>query len=257
LDRAAPHIEPDCLSDVLEATRALLRVESAREATAVAVDLIHRLGGDVVSARGAPANTIPVDVSFGEGPPLLPFAPPDSVARMHLERYLPLFVEDAQRAVAWTRQAERLAEAAAVDPLTGLANRRMIGRRIGRLEPGELVVMIDLDLFKNLNDTLGHQAGDHVLRSFGRLLQSSVRERDRCGRYGGEEFVVTLGSGADGDAFIRRLRHAWEAQRPHPVTFSAGIAVCGDNPMAAVAAADDAMYQAKRDGRDRWAWSVR
>ena len=243
---------------MLRATRELLWIKTPQEAQAVAVRLIESIGGSVVAAEHAGGDALPVDVSFGAGDPLLPTAVQASVARMQLERYLPGFVRDAHRAVELAARTHRLVEDAELDPLTGLANRRLIGRVLGRLRSDEVVVLIDLDHFKQLNDTLGHEQGDEVLRAFGQTLNDAVRARDLAGRYGGEEFVIVLPT-ADGpddaEAFLRRLRHSWEAVRPHPVSFSAGLARVGADPSQALGAADAAMYMAKRAGRDRWVWS--
>ena len=78
---------------------------------------------------------------------------------MLLERYLPAFVRDAQRALEFLDRPSRLAQDASIDALTGLSNRRTLGRALGRLRPGETVVMIDLDHFKAINDSLGHREG--------------------------------------------------------------------------------------------------
>lgn len=243
---------------VLAATHELLWISSRADAQATAVRLVAALGGAVVTPDAADGDALPVDVSFGEGGTLLPSAPVASVAHMQLARRLPGFVRDAHRAVELAARTRRLVEEAEVDPLTGLATRRVVGRALGRLRSDDLVIMLDLDRFKQLNDTLGHEQGDRVLRGFGRAIGACIRARDLAGRYGGEEFVIILtgSDGSDGaEAFLNRLRTAWGAVRPHPVTFSAGISRVGSDPSRALAAADEAMYEAKRSGRDRWVWS--
>jgi diguanylate cyclase (GGDEF)-like protein len=241
---------------VLDATRALLWVKTPVEACAVARDLIANLGGGTVPARAATVDAIPVDVSFGVDEPVLPTAPPTSPARALLERHLPVFVRDAQRILELADQTSRLAEDAYVDSLTGLATRRMLGRALGRLEADDVVIMIDLDHFKTVNDTFGHQTGDSVLHFFGETLSSTVRATDRVGRFGGDEFVVVL-SGSRPEPFLARLRAAWDTARPHPIAFSAGIARSGPDPRRAVEAADRAMYRAKEAGRDQWQWATK
>ena len=244
------------LNAVLDATRALLWIQTKAEAAAVARDLIQALGGRVVLARGSDGQALPVDVSFGEADPLLPVADLSSVPRMLLERHLPAFVGDAHRALELADRTIRLAEDAAVDPLTGLANRRMLGRALGRLRPENTVIMIDLDHFKAINDTLGHQEGDRVLRELGRTLASTLRASDHAGRYGGEEFVVIL-AGSEAESFLQRLRSEWTSRRPHPVSFSAGIAPVAPDAGRALEAADRAMYRAKNLGRDQWQWATK
>lgn len=241
---------------LLEATRALLWISTPADARRVAADFVKLLGGEVVPAATAGREVIPIDLSFGDGEPKLPAAPAGSVARMLLERHLPSFAEDVRRALELSARADRLAEDASIDTLTGLPNRRMLGRALGRLQPDDVVIMLDLDHFKTVNDTLGHDAGDRVLRALGRTLHETARGRDMSGRYGGEEFVVILTPGTDPDAFLTRVRTAWEADRPHPVTFSAGIARADADSAATLKAADKALYVAKETGRDRWVWAA-
>ena len=244
------------LSVVLNATRALLWIETAADASAVARDLVEDLGAVTVAALASTDDALPVDLSFGVGEPVLPAAPRSSVARMLLERHLPIFVRDAQRALELADQTSRLTVDASIDSLTGLANRRMLSRALGRLRPGDTVIMIDLDHFKAINDTVGHQEGDRVLRILGQTLAAYVRATDRVGRYGGEEFVV-IASESRPEPFLARFRLEWEKARPYPITFSAGIAPARPDPRRALDAADRAMYRAKASGRDQWQWATK
>jgi diguanylate cyclase (GGDEF)-like protein len=243
------------LEAVLDATRALLWIETSEQATELARTLVTQFGGTLVPAASSGADTVPLDLSFGGDEPLLPSAPPVSVPRMLVERHLPGFVRDAYRALELADRTSRLSEAASLDALTGLANRRMLGRVLARLRPEDTVILLDLDHFKAVNDLQGHHEGDRVLRAFGEVLRSTVRGSDHAGRHGGEEFVVVL-AGDQADAFLRRLTRVWKAIRPHAVTFSAGIAPAGENPGQALVAADRAMYRAKSGGRDQWQWAV-
>jgi diguanylate cyclase (GGDEF)-like protein len=130
------------------------------------------------------------------------------------------------------------------------------GFRRHRLPVG--LAVLDLDHFKRINDEAGHEAGDHVLVAFARLVQSRCRAGDRLFRYGGEEFVL-LAPGTDVDALQRLvddLRHQVALQLragARPVTVSIGGAVLrsGEDVHAWLARADAAMYEAKRLGRDR------
>jgi diguanylate cyclase (GGDEF)-like protein len=128
---------------------------------------------------------------------------------------------------------------------------------------GEVVVLLllDLDHFKRINDAYGHSAGDNVLRAVSRAIVSSLREIDKAFRIGGEEFAVLL-QGADSAAALvtaERLRIAI-AERPIevdgrliPVTTSVGIALARDEGEAdaLLRAADAALYRAKAEGRNR------
>jgi len=248
--------DSQALDIILEATRALLWISTAADARALAEGVVRSLGGDVMPAEAADGDSVPVDLSFGDGCPVLPRAAPASEARVLLERHLPMLVEDIHRALELGAQADRLAEDASIDSLTTLPNRRMLGRVLGRMSPGDIVIMIDLDHFKRVNDTDGHAAGDRVLRAMGVALRNTTRSRDAVGRYGGEEFVVVLARGSDPNSFLERLRTTWEAERPQPITFSAGIAIMGSDTSSVLDAADAAMYRAKAAGRDRWAFAA-
>jgi diguanylate cyclase (GGDEF)-like protein len=156
------------------------------------------------------------------------------------------------------------------DTLTGLANRRLfeeaLEREVGRAsrEGSQLsLVVMDLDHFKSVNDTYGHQTGDEVLRQVGAALTATCRAMDLPARYGGEEFVVLLPDCPSHAALevADRLRSAVsEHVTTLPVTLSAGVATLPDNAVDAdrlVAAADSALYDAKGAGRDRTVASSR
>jgi diguanylate cyclase (GGDEF)-like protein len=243
------------LATVLEATRALLWVETPVEAATVTRTLVERLGGELVAPSAADPACLTIDVSFGVGRPRVPSATPGTPARERLDQVLPTFIRDTDRALELVDRTRRLAEEAAIDPLTGIANRRMLGRVLGRLRPDDTVVLIDLDHFKTVNDTLGHEEGDRVLKALGRALGDVARASDRVGRYGGEEFVVVL-AGGDAEPFLRRFHNEWLRRRPHAVTFSAGVAPAAPGTAKALKAADRAMYRAKLHGRDQWQWAT-
>ncbi len=246
----------DAAPFVLEATRSLLGVGTDAEARRLTEDLVRRLGARVAPASTGDVDTIPIDVSFGDGAPRLPAAPMGSVARRLVEQYVEPFVEDARRLLQANGRAERLAESSSTDPLTGLPNRRSLDRALGRLAGDDTVIMLDLDHFKRVNDELGHAAGDNVLREFGTTLASTVRGRESAGRFGGEEFVVVLAAASGAEAFLQRLRTEWSERRPIPITFSAGIARFVGDPDQTMAMADEALYRAKDAGRDQWQWAT-
>jgi diguanylate cyclase (GGDEF)-like protein len=117
-----------------------------------------------------------------------------------VRRHLAPFLLDARQVLHLSERNERLAESASTDLLTGLPNRRMLDRALGRLSASDTVILIDLDLFKQVNDSFGHAAGDQVLRVFGRVLRGAVRGRDVVGRFGGEEFLIVLAPPGGADA---------------------------------------------------------
>lgn len=159
------------------------------------------------------------------------------------------------------------------DPLTGIGNRRCSERRLvelvaraARLCEPLAVLYMDLDEFKKVNDTLGHGVGDEVLRHFAGGVGSDLRGYDVLARIGGEEFMVVApgldASGAKVLATRLRARTPRWAAPALPAdwtqTVSIGIAVypeAGDSPEALVRAADAAMYEAKRSGRNRFAFA--
>lgn len=147
-----------------------------------------------------------------------------------------------------------------VDPLTGVGNRRMFNDSYEaqfalhhRYGTAFALVLLDVDHFKQINDTHGHLHGDHVLSSLGKLLAEVVRETDHVARYGGEEFAVLMpetGRGGAGE-FAERLRKTIEERLD--MTVSMGIAATEDfgSSDGLLEAADRALYGAKDAGRNR------
>lgn len=241
----------------LGATRALLTANSPEQVAEIVATLIRDLGGGLVPARLEGSNALPMDVSFGVGEPLLPWAEPVSVAEMRLSAVLPHFIQDARGVVQRLQSEQQQAQEAEFDQLTGLLTRRAWMRRLSQASEGDGVALLDLDHFKRVNDTLGHAAGDLVLRSVGACLRQYFRDDDTCGRYGGDE-LACLTPGLPARALGARLdavRLAWRATRPPEakgVGLSVGVAVVGPaGPRAALEAADRALYRAKAAGRDR------
>jgi diguanylate cyclase (GGDEF)-like protein len=156
------------------------------------------------------------------------------------------------------------------DSLTGLANRRLFDEslqrevaRAQRLSTPLSLLVFDVDHFKQVNDTYGHQTGDTVLREVADALVANTKNYDVAARYGGDEFVVLLPGCSRDDALrvAERVRASIaRAVGEAPVTISAGVATVPDNATDAerlMAAADSALYDAKRTGRDRVAGSGR
>ena len=160
---------------------------------------------------------------------------------------------------------------AITDGLTGLYNRRYMESHLGTLVEQAAargkpltVLVLDIDYFKAINDTHGHDAGDDVLREFAIRMRKSIRGIDLACRYGGEEFVVVMPETDMAVAAIvaERLRRRIASEpfaieqggRSIEVTISIGIAgarAAGDNAAAVLKRADQALYRAKRDGRNR------
>jgi diguanylate cyclase (GGDEF)-like protein len=174
----------------------------------------------------------------------------------------------ARAALEFERRALEAQTAAAIrsaeeDALTRIGNRRLLERFLAEVVDGKIrmaLLMADIDHFKAINDTFGHEVGDHVLRALGRIFAADARSGQVVVRYGGEEFVfalpaVELGAARD---FAERIRlkvssFPWqELESRLGVTISIGVA-CGPaaNWPSVLAAADRALYLAKRRGRHR------
>jgi diguanylate cyclase (GGDEF)-like protein/putative nucleotidyltransferase with HDIG domain len=174
--------------------------------------------------------------------------------------------------VIWTMRARaesliaRLYDAARTDALTKLLNRRgfreLLDLELERARRSELAMTVvagDVDHFKEVNDHLGHQAGDAALRRIARILESTKRQIDIAARVGGEEFALILPNTTDSEALVlaESLRGALiEEFAGHavPITISFGIATFREHAETAASllhAADDALYEAKESGRNR------
>ena len=162
----------------------------------------------------------------------------------------------------------QLAALSVTDELTGLYNRRHLDQRLAeevalakRHQFPLSCLMVDVDRFKRINDTFGHQEGDRVLQVVAQVLRESTRVSDVVGRYGGEEFmVITPGTPLLSACKLgERIRTRTEAQDVQAagdvihITVSIGVAQLGqaDTPESLVASADRALYMVKRSGRNR------
>jgi diguanylate cyclase (GGDEF)-like protein len=199
-------------------------------------------------------------------PKLLNIIAGGAVLGLLLHRWLPLAIADWRRL---QQRAASLKTLAALDPLTGLYNRRQfetafraeLARCQRYMRPLSLL-MIDIDFFKNVNDSFGHEAGDHVLKAFASTIGTAKRDSDIAARIGGEEFAILLPETAKeaGRAFAERICELVRdgpveiAGRPLPLTVSIGVAeatirTAGIETL--MREADQALYDAKRAGRDR------
>jgi diguanylate cyclase (GGDEF)-like protein len=163
---------------------------------------------------------------------------------------------------------ETISRLAATDELTKLANRRSFNDCLAaalssarRHEYPLSMIMVDLDHFKLVNDTMGHSEGDRVLKAFADLLRDKIRAEDVAARWGGEEFIVILPytDCAAAAALAERVRGACEVLSGvmHGLSASFGVAQLqnGDDDDSLIRRADDALYRAKREGRNRVAIS--
>jgi diguanylate cyclase (GGDEF)-like protein len=247
-----------------------LIVEAAIEATSASGGILVGSSGELVKSgypdRGSERIEVPLQagsVSFGS---LMlfgdKFEDEDRMTAVSLASHAVVALDNA-------RLHRIVEQQALVDGLTGLPNRRqcedtLAGElaRVDRFGGPLAIVVADLDWFKDINDRYGHPAGDGVLRKFGTLLGETVRDVDLAGRWGGEEFLLILpGTDLEGGAEVaERIRIALAGRMmvavdgtPIPVTASFGVAATPPAKTASelFAAADSAMYEAKRTGRNR------
>jgi diguanylate cyclase (GGDEF)-like protein len=224
------------------------RLPIAGPVVGVPIHAAGRLTGVLVLARGEGAG---------------PF---DALALPRVRR----LADDAGTAIANVRRHEEVRRLSLTDPLTGVGNLRHLSTTLSREIAGAIrsdlpltVLMLDIDHFKQVNDTFGHQFGDVVLRDFARRLLSIVRESDMVMRYGGEEFAIVLPV-TDVDGGSRLAERILGAVRMDPfrhgeieraITVSIGVAAFprdGRTAEEVLKAADEALYAAKHQGRDRW-----
>ncbi len=180
------------------------------------------------------------------------------------------FTDNISMALANLKLRETLRQQVIHDPLTGLFNRRYLEetleqetQRIRRKRATMGVIMMDMDHFKPINDTYGHEAGDQLLRALGKFLKTQVRVGDIACRYGGDEFVLIMPEASfditlqRAEEIRREVQHLQVVSQGRPLetsTISLGVAIFPDHGAtveAVLRAADDALYKAKATGCNR------
>lgn len=198
------------------------------------------------------------------------FAPSGKMITKKQKQLAIIFNNTVKTALANIRLRELLRELSIHDPLTGLFNRRYLDETLPHILQYALrnkrkfcLAMLDLDFFKQFNDTCGHEAGDELLKFIGKFLQQNFRGSDIACRFGGEEFLVTL-LDSNLDSTIKKMEYIRNGIKntqlffqgkalPH-ITISIGIAASPDHATTEeglILAADQALYSAKQSGRDR------
>lgn len=196
-------------------------------------------------------------------------SPSDEYSGQKQQQLAVLVGDSIKLSLSNLRLREKLREQALTDQLTGLGNRyylednlsRELARTLRR-EGSVCVAMLDLDHFKEFNDTYGHDAGDMLLRRLGQLLHKSIRQSDLICRYGGEEFVIVLLDSPLNDVkqrldkireMVKEIEIQQDGERFGGASVSIGIAEAHGSDWTTdklLHAADEAMYSAKRAGRD-------
>ena len=213
---------------------------------------------------------LPIIQSGAVGNVLQLVAPPGETGRIaNLIPFVNVYLREAAPVLETKKLMETLRESSLRDPMTGLNNRRFLEEYVDTLiansqrrKTGLAILMADLDFFKMVNDTYGHDAGDAVIKALARVLRQAVRASDLVIRYGGEEFLIVLldTPPEDADMVAEKIRVAvenLEVQSGSVVlrkTISIGVSDFpkdSDTFWQAVKFADVALYQAKDTGRNR------
>jgi diguanylate cyclase (GGDEF)-like protein len=263
LERACVHPlagSPQCAVESPYGCAAVRRGAPVTFADSEALNACPRLRG----RPEGPVCAVCVPVSFmGRALGVVHAARPvaQQIAPQEATRLVTLGMQSGSR-IGIVRAFRRTQTEASTDALTGLANRRMLDSRLHELarSPDRYAfVLADLDHFKSLNDNHGHEAGDRALRVFGEVLQRCLRDTDLAARCGGEEFafVIPEADAARAGEVVERVRTElaqalMRADVPH-YTASFGIADTDmtRDPEHLQRVADDALYRAKEQGRDR------
>jgi two-component system cell cycle response regulator len=264
------HNLPDCsgmelLCEILTRCNKPVIMVTGENSGEMAAEAIRRGATDYVVKVGDYMFTIPLVIE--KNLTVAKLRTENETLRLSLERALGEVQQTNQQLADSLKRVEQMA---ATDPLTGLYNRRHFATVIDMLFAEHQrhghdlsAVMIDLDKYKQLNDTYGHGVGDQLLVLTGKTIHASLRRCDVAARYGGDEFVLLLphASAQEAEVVVERIRNEFRLasaqllKRPLGVTMSIGIAAASTcTPVSAdqlMAAADMALYAAKESGRDR------
>lgn len=194
-------------------------------------------------------------VNFSQKRAVRPFSGDDMV-------FLQLLTDQIAHILQRERSQQKLRTLALTDPLTGLANRRAVLETLGACQAPASVLLMDLDHFKQINDTWGHDGGDLVLKWFADLCVEVVGGAGTCGRFGGEEFLIVLPDASLGEAELvaqqllaemgdRQVTVGPDTQISASASIGAAHQRPGEGFEALIARADAAMYTAKQSGRAR------
>ena len=188
---------------------------------------------------------------------------------LNYNRYVTSYMQDREIRILNDQEIrimnEKLKEMSQTDELTGIYNRRKISEMIGeytelskRYRTPFSLIMFDIDHFKSVNDSYGHNVGDAVLRQLADHVKSRLRSTDIFGRWGGEEFIILIPNDTGNGAYtliesLRKHTETLDFPIAGKVTFSAGICVYkdGDSDIELIKKADDALYKAKESGRNQ------
>lgn len=256
--------DPDALTDSDRVRRSL----RGSELQSLAIPEAAQLEATVTRFPPAEVLVLPIEykqADFGAVVLAAPHPFPEDIQGL-----LALFQPGLGLALHNSMAHERLQKLAATDPLTGTFNRRFGMMRLReelaratRSDNSLALIMLDIDHFKEVNDTYGHMVGDRILVKIAEAASRSLREGDILIRYGGEEMIAILpgASLADGRDIARRIHQVVrdtvidDGQQTHSVTISVGVTAypeqSADDEDALVHLVDQAMYEAKKSGRDQ------
>jgi diguanylate cyclase (GGDEF)-like protein len=246
VDRRRPTELGKRLGDVDQATLARIAAAARRRgASSTIVD------GALAGIGVRSMITVPVGED-ADGPVLLIVDERAGRADRETVRLLELLAAHAWTGAQRLRTLRQLAEKADSDPLTGLRHHGPFGERLAAATPDRTALLtIDVDRFKQLNDTYGHQAGDRALVDLARNLQQVLREGDELYRIGGDEFAAVADVPRPEEALAIAERLVAAARKVgRPISVGVAMQAAGETPEQTLRRADFAMYQAKRSGRD-------